>query len=425
MDSRGRKRRLFCLELENLHMVVNHSKKIKVLFILTALYKDGAVLSTLTMIKHLNRSHFEPVLFVLKGGGKMEEGGGWKVLLEDIDVRYGLLPGEKILQNGLKLIRKLYSHVKHSEVIVGGLEMMPTFLAVLVGKLSGKPSVGFIRNSLPELLSVLPWHYKVLTKSIYPYLNRAVAISEGIKRGTEKLLPRLKDRISVVYIPIDLDQITALGQMPLHEADVLRPYLLAVGRLVPQKGFDILLEAYSLARKQGIKQRLVIVGEGMERKSLELLIDKLDLKGHVHLAGFRENPYAWMKNADMVISSSRFEGFCRVLAEAQALGTAVLSTNCPEGPAEVLEGGLSGMLVENENAQELAAAIYNLSSKHEIRNQLILRALERVQEFTLQNAINKFEEILFHLTPLHLAGKRVGAVKIQSGAGERDGYFKV
>lgn len=376
----------------------NNSKRIRVLFILTALHRDGAVLSTLTTIRHLDRARFDPKLFVLKNSGSIEYGTSWKVLLEDIDLSYGLQPSEKVSRHGYLLISRLYNLAKRSDIVIGGLEMMPTFLAVIIGKILGRPSVAFIRNSLPELLAGLPPYYKLFTKWIYPHLSRAVGISGGIQAGAGKLLPGLRDRISTVYIPIDLDQIRARSNEPLPESEALKPYLLAVGRLMPQKGFDLLLEAYSQARKEGLRQKLVIIGEGKEKPLLENLVAKLNLQSDVYLAGFQENPYGWMKNAELFVSSSRFEGFCRVLAEAQAVGTPVIATDCPEGPAEVLEGGRSGKLVKSEDPGELAKAMVALSNSPIERNQLSIRGLERVKEFDLPNTVRSFEEVLFKLT---------------------------
>lgn len=373
------------------------NKKIKVLFLLTALHKDGAVLSTLTTLKHLDASRFQPSLFVLKRSGSTEQGVSWNLLLGEIEVIYGLQPGEDLRKNTFQLVKRLFILARQSDIIVGGLEMAPTFLAAFMGKLLSKPSLGFVRNSLPELLSGLPSYYKVLTKLIYPYLSKAVAISDGIKAGTEKLIPKLNGRISTVYIPIDIEQIRSRSEASLQEAEKLKPYLLAVGRLMPQKGFDILLNAYALARQQGLQERLVIAGEGPQRRSLEELIHKLNLNGHVLLAGFQENPYAWMKHAALFVSSSRFEGFCRVLAEAQAVGTPVVSTDCPDGPAEVLEGGESGVLVENENHEALAAALVGLLRNPNRMQELSLRGTKRVEDFTLRTVVSRFENILVEL----------------------------
>jgi glycosyltransferase involved in cell wall biosynthesis len=371
----------------------SQSEKIKVLFILTALHQDGAVLSTLTTIRHLDRRFFQPSLFVLKQS-ESEIGTSWSILIKDLNVIYGQHPGEKMYLPAVIILKRLYRYAHHHDIIIGGLEMAPTFLAVLVGKLLRKPSAGFIRNSLPELLNGLPSYYRTLTRTIYPYLTRAIAISDGIKRATGKLIPRLKGRISTVYIPIDLERIRKLGQLPLPSEVHEGPYVLGVGRLMPQKGFDILLNAYARARARGLRHRLVIVGEGRERINLEKLVKSLGLEGTVALVGFQQNPYSWMKNADMFISSSRFEGFCRVLAEAQALGTPVVSTNCPDGPAEVLQNGSSGILVENESPEALADGIMSLISSQEKMKEFSGKGLERVEEFTLRRTIGNLENIL-------------------------------
>ena len=369
------------------------SGKIKLLFVVTALHKDGALLSTLTTLKHLDRRYFEPRLFVVKQLKPSGQGTSWKLLLQDIDVVFGEQPGEKSRLGSLQLFRRLYRYARQSDIIIGGLEMGPTFLAVIAGKLLGKPSVGFIRNSLPELLHGLPAQHRYLTRMIYPFLTRAIAISNGIKSGTEKLLPGLKGRISTVYIPIDIERIRELGSSPLPSG-FDGSYILGVGRLMPQKGFDILLQAYAKARGQGLQQRLVIIGEGRERVKLESLIKELKLNDTVRLAGFQENPYTWMKHAELFVSSSRFEGFCRVLAEAQALGTPVVSTDCPDGPAEVLQNGQSGILVENENADALANGIMSLINDKEKMQEFRAKGIERVEEFTLRNTVGSFETIL-------------------------------
>lgn len=388
------------------------SEKIKLLFILTALHKDGAVLSTLTTLKHLDRRYFEPRLLVLKQLRHSDQGASWKLLLQDIDVVFGQQQGEKPGKLSIPLIRRVSQSARHSDIIIGGLEMAPTFLAAIAGKILGKPSLGFIRNSLPDLLHSLPLHHRTLTRLFYPLLTRVIAISNGIKAGTERLIPGLKGRISTVYIPIDIERIRELGSAPLPEGADESPYILGVGRLMPQKGFDILLQAYAEAMKQGLQHRLLIVGEGRERKRLETMIRELGLDDRVVLLGFQENPYAWMKHADLFVSSSRFEGFCRVLAEAQAIGTPVVSTDCPDGPAEVLQHGRSGVLVENENVNALAGGIMAMISNREKMREFSEKGLERVEEFTLRNTVGGFENILTEIYQSRYKTKRslIGSV---------------
>ncbi len=363
----------------------------RVLVILTGLYPNGAVLSTLTTLKYLDRTRFSPELFVLNPGEV------WPELLRATPVTYGRRPGEGKLHLPL-LLTRLWHVLRRSDVVVGGLEMTPSFLAVTLGKLTGKPSVGFVRNSLPELLKDLPGRYTALTRRLYPGLGRVVAISSGIRMSVESLIPALKGRVRTVYIPVELAGLEARAQEPLPEGAPEAPYLVAVGRLEPQKGFDILLNAYADLRTRGVRERLVIVGEGAERVRLKTLARSLNVSEYVVFAGFQANPYPWMRGARVFVSSSRFEGFCRVIAEALAVGTPVVSTDCPSGPAEVLGYGQAGVLVANEDAKALADGIYGLLQNAERQQELRNYGPTRAQAFSPEASARGFENVLAELS---------------------------
>jgi glycosyltransferase involved in cell wall biosynthesis len=360
---------------------------LRVLFILSALRKNGAVLSTLTTIAHLDRRRFQPQLFVV------ERGEAWGDVLRGAEVFYGA-PSGGALRQAAQLPPALWRLARRSDVIVGGLEMAPTFLAVLAGQLTGRPSVGFVRNSLPEVLAALPPRYGALSKLFYPRLTRAVAISEGIRESVEKLYPALAGRTETVYIPLDLARAERYAAAAAPEGAPERPYLVAVGRLEPQKGFDVLLHAYARLRAAGVTHPLVIVGEGREAARLRALAASLGVADGVRFPGFQENPYAWIRGAEVFVSSSRFEGFCRVIAEAMAVGTPVVATDCPSGPAEVLEGGRAGALVKSEDPEALAKGIAELLGDPAARARFRERGLERVRAFSPERVVARFGEVL-------------------------------
>ena len=362
----------------------------RVLFILTGLYRNGAVLSTLTTIKYLDRERFVPELFVLTSGEV------WPELLEGTTVTYGLGAGERL--GASQVVARLWHVVRRADIVVGGLEMAPTFLAVVLGKLTGKPALGFVRNSLPELLRTLPRRYTGLTKRLYPGLTRVVAISRGIQESVETLIPALSGRVRTVYIPLELDKVRQLAQEALPEGAPAEPYLVAVGRLAPQKGFDILLRAYARLRNRGVTHPLVIVGEGGEGDALRKLAASLELAPYVVFAGFQSNPYPWLRGAAVFVSSSRFEGFCRVIAEALAVGTPVVATDCPSGPAEVLEHGRAGLLVPNEDDAALADALERLLGDEALRLELSRYGPERAQAFSTGATVRAFEAVLAELS---------------------------
>ncbi len=368
--------------------VAKDSAAKRVLFILMGLYRNGAVLSTLTTIKYLDREGFTPELFVFTPGE------AWPELLEGTPVTYGLRPGERLRSRAPQLVARLWHVVRRADVLVGGLEMTPTFLAVALGKLTGKPSVGFVRNSLPELLRTLPRRYATLTKRLYPGLTRVVAISSGIQASVEALVPSLRGRVRTVYIPLELDKVVRRAEEPLPEGAPAEPYLVAVGRLEPQKGFDVLLRAYARLRERGLTHPLVIVGEGHERETLRALATSLGVADGVVFTGFQANPYPWLRGATVFVSSSRFEGFCRVIAEALAVGTPVVSTDCPSGPAEVLDYGRAGILVPNEDAAALADGLYRLLGDEALQRRLREGGPRRAQNFSTAASVRAFGEVL-------------------------------
>ena len=369
------------------------ANKVRVLFILSAVQRNGAVLSTLTTMRHLDRSRYEPALFVLE-----QRDEPWHELLEGVPITYGVTKGKLRARHVPQVFAKLFRAARRSDVLVGGLEMAPTFLAIIAAKLTRKPSVGFVRNSLPEHLAQMPARYKTLTKLIYPHLTRAVAISEGIKESLTRLVPQLEGRTRTVYIPLDIDKTQRRSRESLPEAETHKPYLLAVGRLEYQKGFDLLLRAYAELKPE-VQHRLVLVGEGKEKARLRALVKELGLEADVVMPGFQENPYAWMKGAAVFVSSSRYEGFCRVIAEALAVGTPVVATDCPSGPAEVLQGQQYGVLVPTEDPDALAEGIRSLLCDPARMDTLSEVGPRRAAHFTPEATVEHFERVLAEVLP--------------------------
>lgn len=144
---------------------------------------------------------------------------------------------------------------------------------------------------------------------------------------------------------------------PLAGATSGGPVVLAAGRLVPQKDFPTLLRAFALARTARPDLRLLLLGEGPERPALEALRDALGLGGAVDMPGHAANPPAHFARGDLFVLSSLWEGFALVLVEALGTGIPVVSTDCPAGPAEVLEGGRLGRLVPPHDPAALARAM--------------------------------------------------------------------
>ena len=193
------------------------------------------------------------------------------------------------------------------------------------------------------------WKYRRL------YSNKhLITVSEGLKSYILHNLEASPLSIRTIYNPFDFDAVkkAATEKNPQIPSE---SYIVHVGRFdVAQKRHDILFHAYKMA---DIPHKLVLVGEGRDRRLIEQWIREFGLKERVILTGFQSNPYPWIAHADLLVSSSDFEGFGRTLVEALSLGTPVVSTNCPAGPSEILTDELSPFLSPPGDFENLAENI--------------------------------------------------------------------
>jgi glycosyltransferase involved in cell wall biosynthesis len=193
----------------------------------------------------------------------------------------------------------------------------------------------------------------------YPCAYRIVCPSRGVARDLLGITGLPEDAVRVLPSPVvgsDLHRLAA--EDPGHHwlADRSVPTVLGVGELSPRKDFETLVRAFALVRAER-RCRLILLGEGERRRALGELAESLGVGREVDLPGFVANPYAYMARAAVFVLASRREGFGAVLAEALATGTPVVSTDCPSGPAEILEGGRYGPLVPVGDPPAMARAI--------------------------------------------------------------------
>jgi glycosyltransferase involved in cell wall biosynthesis len=163
-------------------------------------------------------------------------------------------------------------------------------------------------------------------------------------------------KLVTIYNPIKPSQRSRIDNDDEHRIRGDTPTILGAGRLVDEKDFSTLIRAFSRVRSER-SSRLYILGDGDNRSSLIKVAENCGVKNNVYMPGFVEDPFAYMKLADVFVLSSRWEGFGNVLVEAMACGTPVISTDCPNGPAEILENGKWGQLVPVGDEEAMAEAI--------------------------------------------------------------------
>ncbi len=191
----------------------------------------------------------------------------------------------------------------------------------------------------------------------YPRAKQVIAVSHGVKRSLVNHAGVPADRIEVIYNPvIHADFSSQNRQLPPELQTRTKPVIVGVGRLTRQKNFVNLLQAFALLRAR-LDARLLILGEGEDRPLLAELVARLGLADDVSMPGFVSNPYDFLAHADLFVLSSDWEGLPTVLIEALALGTRVVSTDCPSGPREILANGHYGALVPMGDSEALADAM--------------------------------------------------------------------
>jgi glycosyltransferase involved in cell wall biosynthesis len=235
---------------------------------------------------------------------------------------------------------------------------------------------------------------KQLVKRLYPLADAVVACSKGVAEDLVQNMKVPRERVHVIYNPTD-PEIEAKAQEPVDHPwfkNSKIPVILCVARLAPEKDLPTLIRAFSIVRKER-PAKLVILGEGSERAKLEALVKELGLDGDVWMPGFVDNPFKFMKRATVFALSSRFEGFGMVIAEALAVGTPVVSTDCPSGPAEILGEGKWGKLVPVGDHEKLAEAILETIENPPDREKL----KERGRDFSLDRIGQQYLQLITEL----------------------------
>jgi glycosyltransferase involved in cell wall biosynthesis len=230
---------------------------------------------------------------------------------------------------------------------------------------------------------------------LYGRADQVTAVSQGVKDDLVEQLGLPDEKVTVVYNPVVSDKILALAKESLDHPwfGDEAPVVLGVGRLVYEKGVDVLIEAVARVMEKR-PLRLVILGHGELKAALQARIDDLGLTDIVSLAGFDKNPFRYMSRCDLFVLSSRHEGLPGVLIQAMACGAAVVSTDCPSGPSEIITPEVDGVLVPVEDVEAIAGQIERLLGNGELRQRFGEKGRESAKRFGVEVVIERYEEAL-------------------------------
>ena len=231
------------------------------------------------------------------------------------------------------------------------------------------------------------WVWTNLRWRTYALARRIVVQTKG---ALDYFLPKFQTTACIIPNPVVSPQSDQEGFDPMPA----KPFLIAMGRFTEEKCFNLLMRAFGDLCQEYPEWSLVIIGDGPLRGEWEALRDRLGLSHRVLLPGRVKNPSRWLKQADLFVLSSCYEGFPNALCEAMACGLPVISTDCPSGPREIIREGLDGVLVPNQDVAALSKAMARLMADRQERARLGARAVEVIDRFGLEKVAAMWEAML-------------------------------
>lgn len=293
----------------------------------------------------------------------------------------GLPPNARISKLGglVRRVRRLRSALQTVEPDLVVSFLTRTNIITLLAQ-PRCPVIVSERNNAAEQRVGRFWSW--LRRRLYPRASALVTMTEGAMAQFAPFAPPVTRVIpNHAAAPVQTAQVPGSGR------------LVAVGRLVPQKGFDLLLEAWARIADRHRGWTLTIWGEGPERAALEAQRDRLGLSERVLLPGVTERPGQWMEQADAFVLSSRFEGWGLVVGEAMAAGIPTVAFDCDFGPAEMIEHGRTGLLVAPGDTAALASALDQLLEDEALRSRLGPTGRESMKRFAPETVVKHWLEL--------------------------------
>ncbi|MCM1336629.1 MAG: glycosyltransferase [Candidatus Amulumruptor caecigallinarius] len=310
---------------------------------------------------------------------------------------------DEVLLNPMRRVmrrRRLSTLIARADAVVDFDASLYTDIAALTP--AGKPVVGFYHFSIAENLRRSPRHTTRQMLGMAGY--KAIAlISDTMVEEGRQLFPQLAQKFTRIYNGYDIAALEKRGDAPLPASPLVekllqRRYFISVARLEEsQKDITTLLHAYARLRGDLEEEApmLALVGDGRDRQQLEALAAELGVGADVAFLGFQPDAAPWIKNALTLVHSSKYEGFGLVLVEAMIQKVPVVATDCPSGPAEVLDGGKAGILVPVGDTRTMARAMLVLATDPGWRAPLAIAAYNRSRAFDIRHSAQALLRAIF------------------------------
>ncbi len=373
---------------------VAERKALRVTLVISSLSSGGAEKVMALMANYWAKDNVSVTLITLGQGNTDFYRLNPKIKRIALDLAHSSRNAFSAILNTIKRVRRLRREIRHDvpDVVISFMDT--TNVLCILATLGLRIPVVVEEN-------IDPRHHHpgrvwaVLRKWTYPYAQAVVVLSQELRRWAQSV-----SRGRAVYvIPNAAPTLTASSGLP-DSSFSLRPgrWAVAAGRLVPQKGFDLLIRAFAECADDVPEWSVLILGDGEEMGHLKLLASELGVADRVNFPGRVEEPQQLLRKAHLFILSSRYEGFPMVLLEAMACGLPVISSDCPTGPREIIQDGVDGLLVPPNDVSALAHAMKRLMLNDEERRRLSLRAAEVTERFSTERVMGLWDRLVDELT---------------------------
>ena len=287
-----------------------------------------------------------------------------------------------------RMIRALASVIRESkpQIVIGFMDVS-NILSLLAAR--GLDTRVIVTEHVHPAYHYIGWHWQALRKFLYRRADAVVCVGQP-------LLDWFRSQVQingyVIPNPLVVPASPAYSEEERHR-DRSGYLIVGMGRLIEQKGFDLLLESFSRVMARHPGWSLKVMGEGPLRNQLEAQAQKLRIASRVEFTGALPDPFPTLRAADLFVFSSRFEGFGNALCEAMACGLPAISFNCPSGPEEIIRHGVDGVLVPPEDVAALATAMDGLMTDDQERLKLGARAPEVLVRFGIERVLALWEQL--------------------------------
>lgn len=381
------------------------NQRLRVLFAIGSLGAGGSERQLIGILRYLDRTRFEPQLYLLNRDGEF-----LNEIPTDVPVTaFSDEPPPRLYLPG-RIHHRQVGHLT-SVLLSARIDLLydrTARMALVTGPAAVRARVprvsALVADPEYDLRENFPRFHRLkqrLLRRSMDSADRVLANSESLRQAALQFFHLPEERTATVWNGFDFEQIQQLAEQTVPEA--VAPEggshfeILTVGRLCAVKGFADLIEAVRILVQERNQSglRLSIAGDGPDRHRLEQQVTARRLGMHVRLTGFARNPYALMRRADLFCLTSYYEGCPNVLVEAMACGVPVVATDCPHGPREILEGDRLGSLVPVAAPECLADAIQDAMERRNFFRERARQAAESVrQRFPIRETVRNLERQL-------------------------------